>query len=87
MLAGVKEVKDTERSKRTAIRPMVPFPVSTSPSHDIWNNPSFEDFCSAKEIYFVLQKPRLFLCWGLDLLKAGKETSERSTTFQVTSTD
>jgi len=49
MPAGLKKVKDTERSERTAIRHIVPFPVPTPPSHDIWNNLSFEDFSSAKE--------------------------------------
>jgi len=51
MLAGLYKVRDrgTQRSEHTAICPVVPFPMPTPTSHDTWHNPSFEDFCSAKE--------------------------------------
>jgi len=59
-----EKLKDTERSEHTAYPPRpVPYPGPTPNSHNTWNNPSFEFFCSAKETYFVLQRPRFcFFC-------------------------
>ena len=56
MYAGLKKVRDTERSEHTVIHPAVPSPLPTPSSHDTWNNPNFEDLCSAKETYFCTAK-------------------------------
>jgi len=57
MLAGLKEVRDTERSEHTTICPVgsqvFPYPPHLLTTLD---NPSFEDFCSAKETYFCTAK-------------------------------
>jgi len=41
MLAGLKKVKDIERSEHTAIRPAVPSLVPIPPSHDTWSQSNF----------------------------------------------
>jgi len=56
MRAGLKKVRDTERSEHTAIHPAIPSPVPTLPCHDTWNNPSFDDMCSTNETYSCTAK-------------------------------
>jgi len=59
MLAGLRKVKNIERSEHTAISPAVPSPVPTF-SRRLETNPSFEDFCSAKETHFLYCKHLVF---------------------------
>jgi len=82
MLAGLNQTRDrgTEHSEHTAISPVVPFPMPTGTptSHDTGNNPSFEDFCSAKETYFCTTKLETWswFLMVLDLLKLEKRRQE-----------
>ena len=59
-----KEVQHKERSEHSAIRPVFPFPVPTPPSHNTWNHPSCEDFCSAKKTFFCIAKTSILIFFG-----------------------
>ena len=86
MLAGLKNVKDTECSEHTALRPAVSSPVPTPPSHDIWKpilvlkiqssklGLAFakQKFCSAKETYLCTSKTSFLFLLGWRHIKSQK---------------